>query len=605
MADTMRGHVKQDQYGRFILPLMLARRLDCSLAPAGAGGEIGPIARGDPARVRDRLLDWISTLSPDVRDVLITCFRLPERLRTLEARGLLGGLLSAVAGLDLRARPEGDAQAAGVSNAEMGTLFEHLIRRFSEAENAEAGEHFTPPDVVRLIADLLVAGDLGLRHAQGARPPTRDVYDPACGTGRMLMVGEDRIRRLTSGAAVTLFGQELNEESFAICAADMLMQGRDPSLIRLGNTLIDDRHADRGFHLMMANPPFGGAWKTEAASIEREARRPGSRFGPGLPRRTDAQMLFLLHMLAKMRPDGSRIGIVMNGSPLFAGRPGQGENRIRRWIFEHDWLETVICLPEQIFYNTGIATYLWILANRKSPERAGLVQLIDASGPAFWQQMPKGLGNKRRFLPDSSIDAIGDLHAHLGAPGPLQAFSKTLPTTAFGYRRYTLRIPTFDGSPAALAHVKRCLQAEHWTTGRIDATVGVLAGFPASARCNVAGFDSALRAADRDRRFGAKLTAKERRQLRAAVVEIETEQVPLDRDITAHMADHFVPMAPGAEVDDSVVDECDGAPGQVGYEIPVAMLFNQTRSHRPLEAIDADIRQLGVEITLALADVTR
>ena len=635
MADTMRGHHKQNQYGRYILPLMVLRRLDCALEPHreaiqeavssvpdgvdqatrdehildAADGlwfyntsktSLTGIHAGEPEHLRDGLIEWVSAFSHDIRDVLLNRFKLPEKLQDLADKDILFSLVSSVVALDLRVRDDDDPAAPGASNAEMGTLFEHLIRRFSEAENSEAGEHFTPPDVVRLIADLLVSADTSLLTKRGI---VRDIYDPTCGTGRMLTVGEERIRALAPQAVINLYGQELNEESYGICKADMLMKGHDPSFIRQGNTLIRDRHDGQRFHYMMANPPFGGSWKKESAEVEREARRQGSRFSAGLPRRTDGQMLFLLHMLSKMRPEGSRIGIVMNGSPLFAGSAGQGENRIRRWVLENDWLEAVIGLPEQMFYNTGISTYVWVLANRKPPERAGLVQLIDATGPRFWAQMPKGLGDKRRYLPGKSTDSVVDLYAHLGKEGPLQEFSKLLPTAAFGYRRVAINIPTFDGSPGCLARIRAGLLAQGWDEGQADDAVDILGAFPPSARRDLEGFEAALRMAEREASFSRKLTAKERKGLLSVVQEGDTEQVPLLDTVEGYMAREVHPFAPGSKVDTSVVDEKDGSAGLVGYEVPFTPMFSRSRTHRSLDAIDADIRALSGDIAMALEGV--
>jgi type I restriction enzyme M protein len=316
----------------------------------------------------------------------------------------------------------------------MGYLFEELIRRFSEISNETAGEHYTPREVIRLIVALLLIND---RDALTGAGVIRLVYDPAGGTGGMLSIAEMRMKALNPRIRVELYGQELNPESFAICKSDMLVTGHDPENIAFGNTLTQDAHPQRKFHYMVSNPPYGVDWKKYADPIKAEAENLGmsGRFGAGLPRISDGQLLFLQHMISKMRDDeqGSRIGIVMNGSPLFTGGAGSGESEIRRWMLENDWVEAIIALPTDLFYNTGIQTYVWLLSNRKQADRRGKVQLIDASGERFWKSMRKSLGSKRREITDEACDEITRIYSEmLNGGGEHADVSKIFATTDFG-----------------------------------------------------------------------------------------------------------------------------------------------------------------------------
>jgi len=325
----------------------------------------------------------------------------------------------------------------------MGYLFEELIRRFSEISNETAGEHFTPREVVQLLVDLLLAND---DDALSGKSIIRRVYDPACGTGGMLSVAEEAMKAMNPGLNVDLFGQELNGESYAICKSDMLVKGHDASRIAFGNTLTQDAHRNETFHYMLSNPPYGVDWKKYADVIREERDELGDegRFAGGLPRISDGQFLFLQHMLSKMRHDenGSRIGIVMNGSPLFTGGAGSGESEIRRWLMEDDLVEAIIALPTDIFYNTGIQTYIWILTNRKVAERRGKVQLIDASSARFWHAMRKSLGSKRRQIGDEARAEIVRIYGeYLNGDAGFGDVSKIFQTTDFGYREIRVERP--------------------------------------------------------------------------------------------------------------------------------------------------------------------
>ena len=323
--------------------------------------------------MHDNLVDYITRFSGNVRDIFLDKFLFTDQLKRLKDGGILWNVFERFCEIDLH--PD------SISNLEMGYLFEELIRRFSEISNETAGEHFTPREVIRLIVDLLIANDDAKLTGRGI---IRQVYDPACGTGGMLALTEEALTDFNPSIRVELFGQELNGESFGICKSDMLVTGHDPEQIAFGNTLTQDAHADKRFHYMLSNPPYGVDWKKYQEPIKAEAENMGfdGRFGAGTPRISDGQLLFLQHMISKMRDDetGSRIGIVMNGSPLFTGGAGSGESEIRRWMLENDWVEAIVALPTDLFYNTGIQTYVWLLTNRKPESRQGKGQLIDASG---------------------------------------------------------------------------------------------------------------------------------------------------------------------------------------------------------------------------------
>lgn len=346
---------------------------------------------------------------------------------------------------------------ADMESMEMGYVFEDLIRRFSEQSNETAGEHFTPREVIRLMVNVLFIEDRDILTQDGI---VRTLYDPACGTGGMLSVGEQYVKELNPDADLKVFGQEINSESFAICKSDMLIKGQNPSNIKFGNTFTVDGLKEEEFDYMLSNPPFGVDWKKAEKIIKSEANSKGfdGRFGAGLPRINDGALLFLQHMISKMKEGGSRIGIVFNGSPLFTGAAESGESNIRRWIIENDWLEAIIALPDQLFYNTGISTYIWIVTNKKSKEREGFVQLINATGTKdeellkegkidfnrFWQKMDRSLGNKRKKIAENGnekgIGFITDLYGNFEE----NEFVKILPNEYFGYWRVTVEQPLKD-----------------------------------------------------------------------------------------------------------------------------------------------------------------
>lgn len=477
VADLLRGDYKQSDYGKVILPMTVLRRLDCVLEPTkqkvldylpkveslkeGAKDiALNKIAGfnfhnrsqynfekliADPNNVSVNLRNYINGFSNSAREI-IEYFNFDDQIDRMDdpQADILFRVVKAFEEIDL----------ADMSSMEMGYVFEELIRRFSEQSNETAGEHFTPREVIRLMVNILFNEDREMLTREGI---VKTLYDPACGTGGMLSVGEDYIKELNPKADLKVFGQEINPESYAICKSDMLIKGQNPSFIKFGNTFTVDGLEDEKFDYMLSNPPFGVDWKKAEKTIKAEADKKGmdGRFGAGLPRINDGSLLFLQHMISKMKDEGTRIGIVFNGSPLFTGAAESGESNIRKWIIEEDWLEAIIALPDQLFYNTGISTYIWIVTNKKSTERKGKVQLINATGAKdeelikegklgfnrFWQKMDRSLGNKRKKIVENGnskgIGFITELYGNFEE----NEFVKIYPNEFFGYWRVTVEQP--------------------------------------------------------------------------------------------------------------------------------------------------------------------
>jgi type I restriction enzyme M protein len=460
VADLLRGDYKQSEYGKVILPLTVIRRLDCVLEPTKAAvldryaqlasriENLEPVLQAvsgeqfyntspltftklldDPSTIADSLSLYVGGFSAAAKDV-IDKFDFGIQIERLRRANLLYRVVGKFAEIDLH--PD------VVSNIEMGYLYEELIRKFSELSNETAGEHFTPREVIRLMVNLLfIADDETILTKPGI---VKTLYDPACGTGGMLSVAEDHLRDLNPQARLEVFGQELNAETYAICRSDMMLKGQDASHIAYGNSFSEDHHDGERFDYLLANPPFGVEWKKVEDEVKTEAATKGfaGRFGAGLPRINDGSFLFLQHMISKMKrveDGGSRLAIVFNGSPLFTGAAGSGESEIRRWIIENDWLEAVAALPDQLFYNTGISTYFWIVTNRKSEERRGKVQLLDAR--ECFVKMRKSLGEKRKQISDEQIDEITRLYGDFAEGEKV----KILPKEAFGFLRITVEQP--------------------------------------------------------------------------------------------------------------------------------------------------------------------
>ena len=555
IADQLRGVYKPHQYGGIVLPFTILRRLDCILAPSRDevralakqydGGALDAKVRqktgfrfyntsefdfakllADPEGLRSNLIDYISRFSANV-DVFER-FKFENEIATLDEKGRLYLVVSKFAEVDLH--PD------TVPNAEMGDLFEELIRKFAEASNEEAGEHYTPRDAIRLMVDLLFAEDnLGLLEPG----VVRTIYDPTAGTGGMLSVAEERLKERNEQATLALFGQEINDQSYAICKSDMLAKGQDASHIQLADTLVEDKFAGRTFDYCMSNPPYGVDWKAAQASVKAEAATmPNGRFGHGLPSVSDGQMLFLTHLATKMRPaseGGGRAGIVLNGSPLFNGAAGSGPSEIRRWLLESDLVDAIVALPTNMFFNTGIATYIWILDNSKAEERRGKIQLIDAT--SFWVKLRKNLGAKSREVGQADRDRILKLYDEFAE----SEHSKTFEAADFGYWTITVERPLIDE-----------------------------AGNPVTDRKGRPQPDSKLR---------------------------DTENVPFvyDGGVDAYFKTEVLPYVPDAWIDEKKT--------KIGYEIPFTRHFYKYVPPRPLAEIDADLEAQVARILNLLREV--
>lgn len=555
VADLLRGDYKQSDYGKVILPFTVLRRLDCVLEatkPAvlkerDAKAKLGvnpepfllkktglkffnqseldlPKLLGDPDNIAHNLFTYVQGFSNDVRDIF-DHFEFQAQVERLAKAGLLYQVAEKFAQIDLH--PE------AVSNMQMGLVFEELIRKFAEISNETAGEHFTPREVIRLMVDLIFIEDSEALSVPGV---VRTLYDPTAGTGGMLSVAGEYLAAMNPQSRLTVYGQELNPESHAICKADMLIKGQDVANIAFGNTLSDDGHPTMKFDYMLANPPFGVEWKKVEKEVRKEHEQRGfdGRFGPGLPRVSDGSMLFLLHLLSKMRPakdGGSRFGIVLNGSPLFTGGAGSGESEIRRYVLENDLVEAIVGLPNDMFYNTGIGTYIWVISNRKPKARQGKVQLIDASG--MWQKMRKSLGSKRKELSDAHIERITQLFGRFeeATDDEGKPISRIFANEAFGYHTITVERPLRDADGKVVVGEK-----------------GKQKGKPQP--------DASLR---------------------------DTENVPLTEDVGEYFKREVLPHAPDAWIDPDKT--------KVGYEIPFNRHFYVFKPPRPLAEIDADLKR--------------
>jgi type I restriction enzyme M protein len=631
VADALRGPFRPSLYGRIILPFTVLRRLECVLEPTReavlaehaklAGKRIDPdlvlpnvagapfyntsrytLATLGSTSTRANLEEYLSRFSANARQIF-DHFGFDGWLVKLEQANLLYLIAQKFAAIDLH--------PARLSNAEMGLAFEHLIRKFAEAANDDAGEHFTPRDVVRLVTTLVFAPDHDALNRKGV---IRTVYDCAAGTGGFLSSAIEQVAEWNPEATVVPYAQELNPESYAICVADKLIQDHEVSNLKLGNTLSDDQLAGERFDYCLANPPFGVKWEMvqKAVSDERKNLGYAGRFGPGLPRVGDGSLLFLMHLLSKRKPveqdgtGGTRIGIVLSGSPLFNGGAGSGESEIRRWILENDWLEAIVALPADLFYNTGIGTYVWVLSNHKVPERKGRVQLIDATGRH--SPMRKSLGSKRRFIAQAQIDDIAREHDACAESDT----SKLFDTADFGYRRITVERPLrmrFAVTEAALkeyAVAKGSDHVERFFALKDGASFDSLEAFLAAAK--VKKLAKAARKAVLDH-FGtrdpqARPVTDTDGALMADPDLREFENVPLKQDIRDYFAREVLPHVPDAWIDEGKTDEKDGRAGVVGYEINFNRYFYKYVPPRPLEVIDAELRAVEREIATLLTEVT-
>ena len=591
VADLLRGDFKQSEYGRVILPFTVLRRLDCVLAPTkqavlqehadrqAAGIAFEPFVKrkagldfynvspldmgtlmGDQDNIRANLDSYIQGFAPDVR-AIFEHFDFAATVERLHRAKLLYLVTEKFARIDLH--------PSRVDNVQMGLVFEELIRKFAEISNETAGEHFTPREVIRLMVNLLFIED-----SDGLTLPgiVRTMYDPTGGTGGMMSVAAEYLFALNPRARLTLFGQELNPESYAICKADMLIRGQDISNIVLGNTLSDDGLPGKLFDYMLSNPPFGVEWKKIERAIRDEHEQQGynGRFGPGLPRVSDGSLLFLLHLLSKMRPEaqgGSRIGIVLNGSPLFTGGAGSGESEIRRYVLENDLVEAIVALPTDMFYNTGISTYVWILSNRKPDDRKGHVQLIDAS--SFWQKMRKSLGSKRKEMGDEHIAQVTRMFGD---------FVEASLVTRLGADGRELK----DGAG-------RQVVFDHELAGVVAPPGGKLKTVPVSRIFRNEDFGYRTITVERPLRDAAgKLILGERGRLKGKPQPDsslrDTENVPLSEEVEGYFQREVLPHAHDAWIDHDKT--------KVGYEIPFNRHFYVFEPPRELAEIDTDLKRV-------------
>lgn len=582
IADKLTGVFKPHQYGEVILPLTVIRRFDSVLEPGkqavldacrqyagsplldtllekAAGHAFYNISPFTFARLLDAPDDleanfraYCNAFSPNVRQILERFKPFWPHLATMSEKNVLYMVLKEFT------TSKADLHPDRVSNLEMGYIFEELIRRFSEAHNEDAGQHYTPREVIELMVNLLFTHDSA---ALSGTSVTKSIYDPACGTGGMLSVAQEHIASLNNRASLVLCGQELNDETFAICKADMLIKGNEAEFIKLGNTLSDDQFAGQQFDYILSNPPFGREWKNEKAAVEREAKEAHGRFSAGLPSISDSQMLFLQTAVARLKPEG-RAAIIQNGSPLFTGDAGSGPSEIRRFILENDYLDAIIALPNDIFYNTGIATYIWILCRAKPAARRGKVQLINAG--ALFEKRRKSLGNKRNDIPPAAIAEICRLYGDFAE----SRISKIFDVADFGYTKITVERPAESEAESA----DKAPEGEA----------------PAAALVPCSAADLAPK--KRGRKPGGG-----RKPRKADATRRDTENVPLKEDIQDYFRREVLPFAPDAWIDESK--------SKVGYEIPFTRYFYEYTPPRPAAELAVEIRELEMELAGHLANL--
>ncbi|AZD35300.1 Type I restriction-modification system, DNA-methyltransferase subunit M [Pseudomonas chlororaphis subsp. aurantiaca] len=628
IADLLRGDFKQSQYGRIILPFTLLRRMECVLAPTKEEVIKQTFAQeGRPDTVREMILlrsagqqffnaspltldtlsdtqtaadlmSYVQAFSKDAREIF-EHFHFEDFVQQLASANLLYQVVQRFAATDLS--PE------RISNFGMGIIFEELIRKFAESSNETAGEHFTPRDIVHLTTSLVITD----QDHKLAPNSIVTIYDPTAGTGGFLSEGDEYIQSISEKVSVSLHGQELNPESYAICKADMLIKGQDVTSIKLGNTLSNDQLANKHFDFMLSNPPFGVEWKKVQKQITDEHNHKGfdGRFGPGLPRVSDGSLLFLLHLVSKMRDPregGSRIGIILNGSPLFTGGAGSGESEIRRYLLQNDLVEAIVALPTDMFYNTGIATYVWILSNHKAAARQGKVQLID--GSQHFAKMRKSLGSKRQYITDEQIDELVRLYGRFEPT----AQSKIFPIEAFGYRRITVERPLRLNFQTSAERVNKVLEEK--AVQKLGSTtqqqlVAALQAMDASVlHCNREQFSKLLKKVLAAHSISlstpelkAVLNALSERDPKANICTSkgqpesdaglrDNENVPLGESVYGYFQREVIPHVPDAWIDESKTDAQDGEVGIVGFEIPFNRHFYVFQPPRSLTEIDRELK---------------
>jgi len=652
VADLLRGPYRPNQYKDVMLPLVVLRRLDCVLdstkkdvldeynkiKDSGSGIIDAKLRRitgvpfyntsqfdfeklkGDPDGITSNLVNYIKGFSSKAGSILES-FKFEEQIPKLEKANRLFLVVSKFSEIDLH--PE------TVSNIEMGYIFEDLIRRFNEASNEEAGDHFTPREVIRLMVDILFEPDSEILTSKGI---VKTLFDPAMGTGGMLSVSEEYLKEYNPDARLEVFGQDYNDQSYAISGSDMLIKGQNIEHIVLGNSFTEDGFPDEKFDYMLANPPFGVEWKPEQDFIKKEYDELGygGRFGAGLPRINDGSFLFLQHMMSKMKkPEdgGTRLAIVFNGSPLFTGSAGSGESEIRRWIIENDWLETIIALPDQLFYNTGISTYIWIVSNRKSSERKGKVQLID--GSSYFSKMRKSLGNKRHEISDPHREELVRLYAEFKESEHCKIFDNR----DFGYNRITVERPlklNFEVNEERLERVKESKQFQSLSESKkrkdksvidkeveegkklqekILSTLSQIEGKYTNQNSFLKEFDSKFKSnnitlsTSMKKSFVSSLSERDENSeivtKRKGIPEPDSElrdneNIPLKEDIDEYIKREVLPFVPDAWVDESKT--------KVGYEISFNRYFYVYQPPRSIDEIQSDLSMIESEIEHLLSE---
>ena len=652
IADLLRGDYKQSEYGKVILPLTVLRRLDCvleptkqkvlnylpkakGLSPAGLEAVLKRQAKlsfynkskfdfqklvADPNDISANLKNYINGFSKNARTILER-FNFDDHIERLDKSNLIYKVIKRFSEIDLH--PD------KILNIEMGYIFEELIRKFADLSNETAGEHFTPREVIRLMVNILFLNDKEILTKKGI---LKTLYDPACGTGGMLSVAEEYLRELNPDADLRVFGQELNDESYAICNSDMLIKGQNTDNIKRGNSFTQDGLKDEKFDYMLSNPPFGVEWKKVETEIKKESETQGftGRFGAGLPRISDGSFLFLQHMISKMRPEngGARLGIVFNGSPLFSGGAGSGESEIRRWIIEKDMLEAIIALPDQLFYNTGISTYIWIVTNRKDKKREGKIQFVNAVG--FFQKMSRSLGNKRHEIKDNQIEEITQIYGKFKQGERCKIFDNSY----FGYTRVTVERPlrlNFQASKERIAFLddeaafKNLAKSKKKGDG---ASKEIEEGeeYQKFIKSNLSKMDSKKLYKNRDEFVNdlKKIFDKKGDKIKAPIIKMilkvlserdetadicmdakgnpepdpdlrDCENVPLKDDIEEYFKKEVSPHLPDAWMDRSK--------DKIGYEINFTKEFYKYKPLRSLEDIRKDILALEKETEGLLGEV--
>lgn len=636
VADLLRGDFKAHEYGQVILPLTVLRRLDAVLAPtkpaviAKAEELAGKIENPEKILLRtagqpffntspfdfERLLDDAPNLAANLRTYIagfssgavevLREYRFDETITRLDSAGLLFHVISRFADIDLH--PD------RVPNEAMGYVFEELLRKFSEMSNETAGEHFTPREVIRLMVNILFSED---DDALRGSAPIRTMFDCACGTGGMLTGGQEHLGELNPKARLEVFGQELNSETWAIARSDLMIKGQDPSRIRLGNSLSDDQFTGQNFDYMIANPPFGVDWKRIQRQLTDEHTQLGERgrFGAGLPRVSDGSLLFLQHLMSKMKPasdGGSRVAIVFSGSPLFSGGAGSGESEIRRWIIENDMLEAVVGLPDQLFYNTGINTYFWVVTNRKADHRKGKVVLLDARDE--FAKMRKSLGDKRKYIPNDKIAEITRLYQEALDDTTGDDRIKVFANADFGYRRITVDRPlrrrwvVTDDVIAHVSTAKALLATEidhEAVMNALRELVGTTEDSEAALTKHLlnsctangqVGLPTAVKKVVLDACAvadpGAQVVTDRRGKPLPDPDLRDSENVPLAEAIDVYMEREVLPY-----VDDAWLEE---SRTRIGYEIPFTRHFFKVKAPRSVSQINADIQAVEADIQDAL-----